>query len=1333
MKDSASSQSGSLRWAASFALALLAPVLVLLWFFHHQAENLLESELRSRLAWRLQDSAQRLSTPRLELNRPPITDRISACAQSLVRSVTQPFVTSRQSLAGDCQIWLALGRDLDRIDADALLAMLGDPLQPSVGERPGRYQRADLRPGSADFGTELELISESLGLPQLPNWRQMFWLAVLLVLLLIGILTFWFERRVVRPLLAVARMGRRIETGDFSRHDHFPEAAPLVHDLARGLNRALDTLADSRDKLRHTRQAMAQQMAERTQALLDQQLGLESAERLAGVGHWRLEYPDGRVTWSPEIYRILECDPTSTHPSYPVFIERVHPDDRACVRRTLGRGQHSGEAYQIEHRLQFADGRQKWLRLRGTLEYRSDGQPLHALGTLQDITAEKAGREALQQREALYRAIIDTATDGFWMLDIHGHLLEVNDAYVALSGYSREELLQSRLQQLDAGLDGAAIAQVLSQVVAAGSLRFETRHRRKDGQEWHVEVVIAYSPVSDGRLFAFLRDISQRVTAETALRASQRELALHRLELEQQVAIRSSELRQQSRYLRALIDNLPFPVWFKDTASRFVVVNQRVAARLGLRPEDMIGERDERFAPPEQAVRYREEDAMIMASRCSRSFECQLGPATPGGPARWNETFKTAVVDESGVVLGTVGFFRDISHRKAIELAQQAALEEAERLARARSQFTANMSHEIRTPLNAILGFAHIGLRKSEGSPLQLHFSRIQESGRTLLGIVDDVLDFSGLEQGRCQLDHVDFRLADVLDQAITPLAARAFQQGLDFQVDEAPDLPVSGCGDPARITRVLNHLLDNAIKFTPSGSIRLRLAHRAGELLFELSDTGIGMSPEQLDRLFTPFEQADPSSTRRHGGSGLGLAVSRFLLQQMGGDLHAESQREQGSRFFGHLPLSSPDTAFIPGAALATTADVSSVTPAPARPLYHAGLSLEEQSKLETTLAANGRSALSLDTANLPETAECLLTLDWLAAPENQASIRQALEQGLNCTLLLTPGRESCPSAWQDRVRILERPFRPRQLLQHATFPQAPALETAPALTEQPGNGGERLAGLRLLIIEDNEVNRLMLEEILRQEGAWLLSAGNGREAMDILQQRGTDAFDLVLTDVQMPVMDGYEFARQAHHLAPGLPVVGLTAHALSEERSRCIAAGMVEQLTKPVDIDRLVQVLLHFTLSSPSPVSPSPALQAQPVPSPVEAPVAKATEASTDSAGDPRIDWAVLAERYNAKHDFLLKLAETLRHTYGASPTRIAALIEHRDLSNLAFLAHSLKGMGSNMAAPGLHAIALQTEQAAKQGSEETFALALRLSDAMRVLMDDLDQRFPANIPAP
>jgi CheY-like chemotaxis protein len=305
--------------------------------------------------------------------------------------------------------------------------------------------------------------------------------------------------------------------------------------------------------------------------------------------------------------------------------------------------------------------------------------------------------------------------------------------------------------------------------------------------------------------------------------------------------------------------------------------------------------------------------------------------------------------------------------------------------------------------------------------------------------------------------------------------------------------------------------------------------------------------------------------------------------------------------------------------------------------------------------------------------------------------------------------------------------------LLQHATFPQAPALETAPALTEQPGNGGERLAGLRLLIIEDNEVNRLMLEEILRQEGAWLLSAGNGREAMDILQQRGTDAFDLVLTDVQMPVMDGYEFARQAHHLAPGLPVVGLTAHALSEERSRCIAAGMVEQLTKPVDIDRLVQVLLHFTLSSPSPVSPSPALQAQPVPSPVEAPVAKATEASTDSAGDPRIDWAVLAERYNAKHDFLLKLAETLRHTYGAAPTRIAALIEHRDLSNLAFLAHSLKGMGSNMAAPGLHAIALQTEQAAKQGSEETFALALRLSDAMRVLMDDLDQRFPANIPAP
>jgi len=371
------------------------------------------------------------------------------------------------------------------------------------------------------------------------------------------------------------------------------------------------------------------------------------------------------------------------------------------------------------------------------------------------------------------------------------------------------------------------------------------------------------------------------------------------------------------------------------------------------------------------------------------------------------------------------------------------ARNEAQRLARVKSEFLANMSHEIRTPLNAVLGLAQIGADQAEVAALHATLARIHQAGKHLLAVVNDILDFSRIDAGKLAVERQPFLLGEALANAIGFVASAAHNKGLDCDLSAAADLPQWVTGDMHRLQQVLGNLLANAVKFTPSGEVRLRVAHAGDNVYFKVIDTGIGISPDQVARLFRPFEQADSSTTRRFGGSGLGLAISHKLAELMGGEITVESGPGCGSVFTLHLPL----------------------PPAAAPPLA------------------------------------------------------------------LLPARVA----------------------------------------------GARLAGMRLLVAEDNEVNRLVVEAMLRREEAQFVFAENGLQAIELVQREGAETFDAVLMDVQMPVMDGLEATRRLREVAPRLPVIGLTAHALTEEHDRCQAAGMVAQLTKPVDLDTLVNIVLR------------------------------------------------------------------------------------------------------------------------------------------------------------
>lgn len=368
----------------------------------------------------------------------------------------------------------------------------------------------------------------------------------------------------------------------------------------------------------------------------------------------------------------------------------------------------------------------------------------------------------------------------------------------------------------------------------------------------------------------------------------------------------------------------------------------------------------------------------------------------------------------------------------------------AERLARVKGEFLANMSHELRTPLNGVLGFAEIGLRgRDMPEKARGYFGHIVASGNQLLGIINDILEFSKIEAGRLKTEAIPYVVPDILRECLAAIEPAARAKGLALTLDLDPSMPETTVGDPYRVRQVLDHLLDNAVKFTQTGDIRLEAGREAGFLVFRVRDSGIGMTPEQMAELFQPFSQVDGSSTRRYGGTGLGLVLGKRLAELMRGEIAVQSLPGSGSVFELRVPYVATDAG-------------ERVTPAPAAPL----------------------------------------------AP--------------------------------------------------------------------------RLVGMEILVAEDNEENRQLLDEMLRAEGCVPVLAEDGARAVAMFRERGPETFHAVLMDVSMPVMNGLEATRRILGIDPAIPVIGQSAHVLAEERAECLAAGMREVLAKPIDFDTLVHALL-------------------------------------------------------------------------------------------------------------------------------------------------------------
>ncbi|MFA4965215.1 MAG: PAS domain S-box protein [Thermoleophilia bacterium] len=1016
----------------------------------------------------------------------------------------------------------------------------------------------------------------------------------------------------------------------------------------------------------------------------------------------------------------------------------VDPSDRDALIERL---RADGEVVDYEVRVHRRDGSVILGSTTSHLYTDDAGVVLGVEGVLRDETERKRVEKELR----LTTFMVEQAGELIFWMTADGALQHANHAAADTLGYELDELRCMTIHDIDPDFPMKRWTQHLRELKEAGALTFETRHRRKDGVILPMEVAARYLEY-DGEAYdvAFARDITERKQAETALRESRERLDF-------------------------VLKSAGVGAWDWDIATGVSRWDETVVDLYGMPPGELAGPWgwfDPYIHPADREALTTAIDAALESGV---PYDAEFRVVRSDGSVAYLAERGQVSRGPDGTPVRMSGVTWDVTNRKASEESLRIAKEETEAANRelelaarranrlaleaetanaAKSEFLANMSHEIRTPMNGVLGMTTLLLDTDVDAEQRDYALTVQNSAEALLTIINDILDFSKIEAGKLEIETLDFDLRNAVADTCDLPALHASAKGLELTALVEADVPSALRGDPGRLRQVLTNVLGNAIKFTERGEVALSVGlvceSDAGALLrFAVRDTGIGIPAEKVDELFEAFTQADASTTRKHGGTGLGLTISRRLVELMGGEIGVQSVPGAGSTFWftarfekqAAVALTSREGEGRP-AEVAGVRILAVDDNATSRKVVAGMLDAWRCRHTEVDGAAAALEALraAADAGDPFRVVILDMTMPEMDGEALGALIKQDPALAASDLIMMTSTGRRGDAGRLEALGFsayLTKPVRESQLFDCLMVvldrrgrrePEAaPRIITRHALAERDQHR------LRILVAEDNAVNRKVALKTLEKMGYRADAVTNGSEALAALARR---RYDIVLMDVQMPEVDGLEATRrirdpQSAVLSHSVAIVALTAHALKQDRDACLAAGMNDYLSKPIQPDQLAAVLRRWArrrvAREPAAGLASPAaLEAG-----AGAPAAAAARPGVEPPQSPVFDEGVLLNLLGGDRE---AAAEVTAEYRADAPRQVAALRMALAAGNAALArrqAHTLKGASANVGAEAVRAVAHAVELAAAEGELERAGalqaeLALQL-DRLEVALAD------------